>query len=104
MSRAFGFLALMATGVLAVLMLAGALTGTAVEVSSIAAGAERAALSPLAIGYGVMGVMMGFAMARLMLFSWIELPRLALRWLKGQRRTFAMMGLACLFGGVLLFY
>ena len=104
MSRAFGFLALMVTGILAVLMLAGALTGTAIEVSSVAAGNGRGALSPLAIGYGMMGVMMGFAMARLMRFSWIDLPRLVIRWFKGQRRTFAMMGLACLFGGVLLFY
>jgi len=103
MSRGFGFLALMLAGMLAVVMLAGSLTGTAIEVSNLASGGQSS-LSPLAIGYGVLGVMMGFAMARLMRFSWIELPRMVVGWLKGQRRTFAMMGLACLFGGVLLFY
>ena len=61
-------------------------------------------MSPIAVSYSALGIMMGFAIANLLRFSWIDLPRMAIGWMRGHRRHFMLLALGCLFGGILLFY
>ena len=103
MSRAFGFLALIGVGVLAFILLTGSLAGT-MQAMSASVNGGTSAMSPMAFGYSALGIMMGFAIANLMRFSWVDLPRLAVSWLRGQKRRFMMFALGCMFGGILLFY
>ena len=103
MSRAFGFLALIGTGVLAFALLSGSLAGT-MHAMSVSVDGEDNAMSPLAVGYSTLGIMVGFAIANLLRFSWLDLPRLMLTWLRSQKRRFMYFALACLFGAIVLFY
>ena len=103
MSRAIGFLALIGTGVLAFMLLTGSLAGT-MYAMSVSVSGDNAAMSPMAIGYSTLGIMMGFAIANLLRFSWLDLPRLVLAWLRSQKRRFMYFALACLFGAIIVLY
>jgi hypothetical protein len=103
MSRAIGFLSLIGFAVVFLILMSGTPSGPD-QIRSLQGADIRNALSPLAIIYGGLGMMLGFVMANLMRVSWMDFPRAAIHWLRCQRRRFSWFMLACLFGAVLLFY
>jgi hypothetical protein len=52
----------------------------------------------------LVGIVAGLALARLGELGWVAMLRAAALWLAVRLHGIALAGLACLFGGVLIFY
>lgn len=105
MSRGFGFLALVGAGAAAIMLLTGAFGSQMLGWTAQVTGPWLpAGVSPIGVTYAVLGIFLGFSMAQLMRYSWLDTSRRVVLWILGQRSNVMLAFWGCVFGAVLLFY
>ena len=98
----FGFLSLLALGLMAAVAISLAGKGLSPELSGV--GARHAGSFHLDYSSLMLGLALGIVIATLARLSWAEMPRRLALWLMANERNFYRGAMAAIFLAVLMFY